>query len=169
MLKIVGYPDRYSVAPGEKIAFKISLEEGTHFDARLVRVVHGDCQPGRARASNSAMSKSDADGRHAGKPQRIDAGSYMTVDGFPALAARPFTFFAMIWPTLPKRASQTLLAQWDAKTAQRLSHRDDRWRPARGHLGDGSGKTAELEERQKRCWSGNGMPSPCPSILRPAW
>ena len=37
MLKILSYPDRYSVAPGEKIAFKISLEEGTHFDARLVR------------------------------------------------------------------------------------------------------------------------------------
>ena len=28
MLKITGYPDRYSVAPGEKIDFKISLEEG---------------------------------------------------------------------------------------------------------------------------------------------
>ena len=45
MLKIIGYPDRYSVAPGEKIAFKISLEEGSHFDARLVRVVHGDANP----------------------------------------------------------------------------------------------------------------------------
>ena len=45
MLKIVGYADRYSVAPGERIAFKISLEEGAHFDARLVRVVHGDCNP----------------------------------------------------------------------------------------------------------------------------
>ncbi len=28
MLKIVGYPDRYSVAPGETIDFKISVEEG---------------------------------------------------------------------------------------------------------------------------------------------
>ena len=37
MLKIVGYPDRYSVAPGETIAFKISVHEGEHFDARMVR------------------------------------------------------------------------------------------------------------------------------------
>ena len=35
MLKILGYPDRYSVAPGEEIAFKISLEEGSAFDARI--------------------------------------------------------------------------------------------------------------------------------------
>jgi len=34
MLKITGYPDRYSVAPGEKIAFKISLEEA---DRRRLR------------------------------------------------------------------------------------------------------------------------------------
>ena len=45
MLKILGYPDRYSVAPGEEIAFKVSLEEGTHFESRVVRVVHGDANP----------------------------------------------------------------------------------------------------------------------------
>ena len=28
MLKITGYPDRYSAAPGERIAFKVSLEIG---------------------------------------------------------------------------------------------------------------------------------------------
>jgi N,N-dimethylformamidase len=91
MLKIVGYPDRYSVAPGEKIAFKISLEEGTHFDARLVRVVHGDANPDGPGLKFRHV-KSGADGRHQGKPQRIDAGSYVTIADFPALAAAPFTF-----------------------------------------------------------------------------
>ena len=32
MLKVTGYPDRYSVAPGEKIAFKISLEDADRFE-----------------------------------------------------------------------------------------------------------------------------------------
>jgi N,N-dimethylformamidase len=117
MLKILGYPDRYSVAPGEEIAFKVSLEEGTHFDARLVRVIHGDANPAgpglKFRHVPTAI-----DGSHAGKPQRIDAGSYMIVEKVPALAAGPFTFFAMIWPTLPERKDQTLLAQWDAKTGR---------------------------------------------------
>ena len=113
MLKILGYPDRYSVAPGEEIAFKVSLEEGTRFDARVVRVVHGDANPAgpglKFRHVPTAI-----DGNHGGKRQTIDAGSYMIVEQAPAIAAKPFTFFAMIWPTLPERKDQTLLAQWDA-------------------------------------------------------
>ena len=34
MLKIVGYPDRYTVAPGEDIVFHVSLEEGDSFLTR---------------------------------------------------------------------------------------------------------------------------------------
>src|SRR5262249_34405970 len=48
-----------------------------------------------------------------GKAQTIDAGSYMIVEKAPPIAARPFTFFAMIWPTLPERHGQTLISQWD--------------------------------------------------------
>jgi N,N-dimethylformamidase beta subunit-like, C-terminal/Concanavalin A-like lectin/glucanases superfamily len=144
MLKILGYPDRYSVAPGEKIAFKISLEEGTHFDARLVRVVHGDANP-QGPGLKFHHVRSGADGRHQGKPQRIDAGSYVSVEGIPALARAPFTVFAMIWPTMPKRASQTLFAQWDAKSESgfRIEMTDG------GELavtvGDGSGRPATLK------------------------
>jgi N,N-dimethylformamidase len=115
MLKILGYPDHLSVAPGEEIAFKVSLEEDTQFDARLVRVIHGDANPAgpglKFRHIPTAI-----DGDHRGRRQRIDAGSYMIVENAPAIAAKPFTFFAMIWPTLPERKDQTLLAQWDAKT-----------------------------------------------------
>src|SRR5882724_9315508 len=115
MLKILGYPDRTSVAPGEEIAFKVSLEEGTQFDARIVRVIHGDANPAGPGLKFRHVPTS-ADGRHAGKPQRVDAGSYMIVEHAPAIAAKAFTFFAMVWPTLPDRRDQTLLAQWDAKT-----------------------------------------------------
>src|ERR1700743_3889994 len=93
LLKILGYPDRYSVAPGETIAFKVSLEEGTHFDARVERVVHGDANPA-GPGTKFRPAPAAPDGRHAGKPQRIDAGSYMIVDQAPALAEKAFTFFA---------------------------------------------------------------------------
>ena len=76
MLKIVGYPDRYSVAPGEKIAFKISLEEGTHFDARLVRVIHGDCNP-EGPGLKFRHIKSAADGRY--RHRRADATIWQVV------------------------------------------------------------------------------------------
>ena len=113
MLRITGYPDRYSVAPGEKIDFKISLEEGDSFDARIVRVVHGDCNPDgpglKFRHIPTAL-----DGRHPGRPQRVDAGSYMVVEAAPPLLGGPFTFLAKIWPTLPLGGERTILAQWDA-------------------------------------------------------
>src|SRR5215468_3552150 len=98
MQKIVGYPDRYSVAPGETIAFKLSVEEGDSFDARIVRVVHGDANPAGPGLKFSHVP-TPIDGRHPGRPQRIDAGSYMLVEAMPALAEGAFTFYAMIWPT----------------------------------------------------------------------
>ena len=113
MLKIVGYPDRYSVAPGEKIAFKLSVEEGKHFDARLVRVVHGDSNP-EGPGLKFVHVPTSIDGRHSGWRQRIDSGSYMVVDAMSAVAESAFTFFATIWPTRPAAANQTILAQWDA-------------------------------------------------------
>jgi N,N-dimethylformamidase len=115
MLTITGYPNRYSVAPGEEIAFHISLEEGAEFGARLVRVIHGDCNP-EGPGLKFRHIATNADGRHAGKPQRIDAGSFMIVDSMPAVARSAFSFFATIWPTLPDRADQTLVAQYCAKT-----------------------------------------------------
>ena len=114
MLKIVGYPNRFSVAPGETIDFKISVEEGDSFEARLVRVVHGDCNP-QGPGLKFIHVPTNADGRHPGRVQRIDAGSFMRVERFPALAAAPFTFLTMLWPTLTRRDDQTLLCQWDPK------------------------------------------------------
>lgn len=38
----------------------------------------------------------------------------MIVDPAPPLLSGPFTFLAKIWPTLPMRGEQTILAQWDA-------------------------------------------------------
>lgn len=114
MLKIVGYPDRYSVAPGEKIAFQVSLEEGDVYDARLVRVVNGDFNP-EGPGLDLPHHPSDVDGRYQGQPKRAVAGSYLTVPDFPSLADYPaFTFRASIWPTLLKRSGQVLVAQWDA-------------------------------------------------------
>jgi N,N-dimethylformamidase len=137
MLKILGYPDRLSVAPGEEIAFKVSLEEGTHFDARLVRVIHGDANPDGPGLKFRHIA-TPIDGRHPGKVQRIDAGSYMIVEQAPAIAAKAFTFFAMIWPTLPERKDQTLLAQWDAKTGRGFRIAVDEGRLS-VTLGDGKG------------------------------
>ena len=112
MLKIVGYPDRYSVAPGETLSFKISVDEADRFDARIVRVLNGDCNPD-GPGLRLPHVPTHVDGSHPGTSQTIDPGSYMTVPTMPPLADRPFTFFATIWPTLLNHGDQTLIAQWD--------------------------------------------------------
>ncbi|WP_172327896.1 N,N-dimethylformamidase beta subunit family domain-containing protein [Mangrovicoccus sp. HB161399] len=111
MLKITGYPDRLSAAAGETVNFMVSLEEGERFDARLVRVIHGDCNP-EGPGLKFRHVPSNADGSHPGGPQRIDAGSYMSAPSVPA-ATGPFTFYTMIWPTLLRLGNQTIAAQWD--------------------------------------------------------
>jgi N,N-dimethylformamidase len=116
MLKILGYPDRYSVAPGEPIAFQISLEEGESYAARIVRVVNGDSNPAGPGLDLPHLP-SAIDGRYQGHVRRADAGSYLVADAFPALGQDgPFTFRALIWPTLLARPGQVLAAQWDAAT-----------------------------------------------------
>ena len=114
MLKILGYPDRYSVVPGEQISFQISLEEGNDYAARIVRVLNGDSQSGRPRARPSAYAQR-VDGRYKGVPWRVDAGSYFVVPDFPPFdtCTRAFSFRMLIWPTLIGRPSQVLAAQWD--------------------------------------------------------
>ena len=116
MLKIVGYPDRYSVAPGEPIAFQISLEEGDSYAARIVRVVNGDSNPAGPGLDLPHLP-SGVDGRYPGKIRRADAGSYLVAEDVPALGQdSAFTFRALIWPTLLARPGQVLAAQWDAAT-----------------------------------------------------
>jgi hypothetical protein len=45
MVPLTGYADRFSVAPGEKIAFKVSSTASTPYQARLVRVICSDPNP----------------------------------------------------------------------------------------------------------------------------
>jgi N,N-dimethylformamidase len=143
MLKILGYPDRYSVAPGEPISFQISLEEGESYAARIVRVVNGDCNPAGPGLDLPHLP-SAVDGRHPGVPRRADAGSYLVVNDMPPLAGLPggFSFRALIWPTLLARSPQTVAAQWDAATRTGFMLTIVGGRLTL-HLGDGSGATRQ--------------------------
>src|SRR5688572_13052558 len=108
VLKILDYPDRYSVPQGGDIRFMVSLEEGDKFEARLVRVISGDCNPEGPGLKFEEIAH-PANGSYAGKRQSIDAGSYMVAPSVPALGS--FTFTAYVWPSLRTRSFQTIAAQ----------------------------------------------------------
>jgi len=112
-MKILGYCDRMSAAPGETLRVMVSCE-AAHYRARLVRIVHGDANPAGPGFKVEPVA-STIDGTHPGRVQTIDAGSYMRVFDHTRLAALSgsFTVAAMIWPTTPDAADQTLVARLD--------------------------------------------------------
>ncbi|MHA1553367.1 MAG: hypothetical protein ACTSU0_03030, partial [Alphaproteobacteria bacterium] len=113
MLKILGYPDRYTVAPGEQITFMVSSEEGHDYDASLVRVICGDANPEGPGLQHEVITSS-IDGTYRGSKQDTDSGSHM-VAAVPELnAPTSFSLFATVWPTLLARDDQVLFSKWDA-------------------------------------------------------
>jgi N,N-dimethylformamidase len=114
MLKLLGYPDKYSAEPGEDISFMVSAEDNQNYDASLIRVICGDCNP-EGPGLQSQSIPSAIDGTYEGRKQSIHAGSWMEADVPHFDASKSFTLFATIWPTLVKRNNQVLMSQWNAK------------------------------------------------------
>ena len=71
---ITGYSDKISVAGGETIAFKVSARPARPYEARLVRIIHGDMNPA-GPGYKEAHVPSSIEGRHDGREQRIHCGS----------------------------------------------------------------------------------------------
>jgi N,N-dimethylformamidase len=106
-VKITGYADRMSAAPGEPVEFRISSEAAT-YHADLVKLVRGGA-PGRTHPPIEHPVPSPVTGDYPGRVQRAHAGSYVTAAcdlAFPA-----WTATAWIFPTRTGVATpQTVLA-----------------------------------------------------------
>jgi N,N-dimethylformamidase len=152
---IAGYSDRISVQPGETIRFMVSCSEPTTYRARLVRVVSGDLNPRGPGVKLPAVA-SAIDGTYRGRPQAINAGSYVLVPAAPPLAALAgFTVQAMIWPTTPDRGEQVLLSCWSAARQAGFELLIDEGGAAALRLGDGAGRVELVstgERLLERAW-----------------
>jgi N,N-dimethylformamidase len=106
---ILGYADRFSVAPGEKIAFKASCHGHAHYHLEIVRLISADLNP-EGPGFREEVVPSGIAGNYPGRRQEIAAGSYAVVPDCPALhGLAGFSLAAMIWPTTPARGSQILI------------------------------------------------------------
>lgn len=119
MLKLLGYPDTYTAAPGETVSFQISAEDNQPYEASLVRVICGDCNPDGPGLQFENIP-SAVDGTYPGKRQTTDAGSYMEARVKGLDRTRSISFAAMIWPTLLDRDDQTIIALDAASSGLRL-------------------------------------------------
>jgi N,N-dimethylformamidase len=105
---LLGYADRFSVQAGDTLRFMVSCE-ATSFDARLVRLIHGDNNPA-GPGYHEVLVPSLADGTYPGKRQVIAAGSYVRVPvGAAVDLSRGLTVQAWVWPTTPTQ-TQAILA-----------------------------------------------------------
>src|SRR5690349_7515316 len=101
-MPVVGYTDRLSVAPGERIRFMVSTTAAS-YRASLVRLIHGDEHPDGPGFKVEPVA-SAIDGEHPGRVQRLPLGSSVHVpDGPPLTAERAFSLAIWVWPTAPGR------------------------------------------------------------------
>ncbi len=108
-MRLVGYADRLSVAPGERIAFMVSSELPM-YHAEIVQLIHGDPNPAGPGFKIREVA-SEVSGSYVGKLQRLRPGSYVRIPLGERLEF-PDGFSIHLWirSTTPERPLQTLIS-----------------------------------------------------------
>jgi N,N-dimethylformamidase len=125
-IRIRGYCDVASAAPGETINFYVSSDDSGDYEAKLVRLVHGDTNP-KGPGFEEVEAPSQIDGRYPARFQRTQYGSYVQIEDHGALhPAGSFSVHAFIWPTTPTRRRQGIISRWaeDKKAGWALTVED---------------------------------------------
>ncbi|HEY2654396.1 MAG TPA: hypothetical protein VGI55_01315, partial [Solirubrobacteraceae bacterium] len=103
-MRIVGYTEPLSVAPGDRIRAMVSTDVSS-FQGSLERL---------AGAGGPASMPSAIDGTYPGRAQALHAGSYVVVGHAPALEpGLGFTLEAWVWPTAPGVRRQAVCGSYD--------------------------------------------------------
>ena len=110
-MKLVGYSDRFSAAPGEPVRFMVSSEPPA-YRGDIVRLRHLDENPAGPGFQFDPVDSAVA-GEYPGRPQQIRTGSSVAVPHDPRLNCEyGFTLHAWIFPTTPEKGIQGLLTKW---------------------------------------------------------
>lgn len=113
-MKLLGYADKLSATPGERIRFMVSADAPT-YEAAIVRLIHADRAPGGPGFKEEVVA-TPVNGPHNGRKQIARAGSYVRVADHPLLRGlHSLTLQAWIYPTTPhKDGAQGILTRWSA-------------------------------------------------------
>ena len=121
LLRITGYTDRCSVAPGDEIKFYVHSEFGESYRADIVRLINGDTNP-EGPGFKERVVRTPVNGNHRGENQPLMAGSYILVPDDPRLSLESVTMAAYAFPTTPlvdtegvAVGEQALLSKWDTQ------------------------------------------------------
>ena len=110
-MKLVGYSDRFSAAPGERVRFMVSSESPA-YRGDIVRLRHLDENPAGPGFRFDAVDSGVA-GEYPGRPQPIRTGSSVAVPHDSCLdGSDGFTLHAWVFPTTLEKGVQGLLTKW---------------------------------------------------------
>lgn len=105
---VLGYSDRPSVRPGEKIAFHVSCDHSEGYDAELVRLRHGDLAP-EGPGMKIETIPSDLAGHHKGRTCSTPAGSFAVLPEHDWLPPGSWAVAIRVCPWTRGTARETLL------------------------------------------------------------
>jgi N,N-dimethylformamidase len=118
---VLGYPDEWSVRPGQTVRFHVSGAGAESVDAQLVKLIHGDTHPGGPGFREVEIS-SCVDGTYSLSEQPTQYGSYARIPGgwqaLPAPGA-PVGLFAMVC-AFDRDGEQPLVSAWDGEAGVAL-------------------------------------------------
>jgi N,N-dimethylformamidase len=120
---MVAYASQLSAAPGDRVSCMVSCFGPSEYEARLVRVVHGDRNPAGPGPRYEPVADVPAQ-RLPGRTQPVHAGSFAVLPSAqPWRLADGVTLQATIWPTTPARGRQTVLSVGPAGGRERAQLR----------------------------------------------
>ena len=143
-IPLVGYADKFSLEPDEKISFKVSSKSTKPYSAKLIKVISGDPNPEGPGLIEEDL-EADFNGVHPSIKKDIQTGSHIEVDTKSSLNdLKSFTFGATIWPTLPKKHPQTIISNFDSSSNSGITIEIGP-KGLRAQVGDGSKDELLLE------------------------
>ncbi|MFM8351443.1 MAG: N,N-dimethylformamidase beta subunit family domain-containing protein, partial [Actinomycetales bacterium] len=112
-IAVTGYTDKISVAPGDQIDFKVSVENATSATVDIVRLIHGDEHPDGPGFIEEVVA-ADCAGEIAVRKQFVDIGNAVIVaDPSDRLAGDgAITVWAYVFPTTPTKGRQVMLGRF---------------------------------------------------------
>ncbi len=112
--ELIGYTDKFSVAPGEQIRFMVSTDSPT-YEATIIRLIHADENPNGPGFKEEVID-TPVNCQYTGRKQIAYAGSFVLVENCPVLGQlNSLTLQAWIYPTTPQKGKpQGLLTKWSA-------------------------------------------------------
>jgi N,N-dimethylformamidase len=109
MLRLAGYSDRLSAAPGQTVSFMVSCDV-PRYETRLVRLIHGDTNPA-GPGFRQVVVPSQIDGDRPGRHQDLRPGSYARIPLPDQPCPGGFTFSVFVQPWNPSDGEQVIASR----------------------------------------------------------